>query len=229
MTTALIRSWIKLGVGQLVTVSCLLILCLFLPRLSFSPFTAMPKPSLQKPDDKAIESLNTILQPDTIRTAKATKHVIQQPSKVQTTYGSRGTKGLARYSRRNNKRDASSSKRSASSDDSADAFQEDGPPRVKRARRRNNDRRQTSDQPDTIPTLFVGSVSINELSSAKANSAKNKADVEEKHKLFDDLSRQSSQLESADDADSKEDVAPKYGMYKTLGFYMAIKLTHEYM
>lgn len=212
----------------MVTVSCLLILCLFLPRLSFSPFTAMPKPRIQKPDEKASASLNSILQTDTLHTAKASKHVIHQAPKVQTTYGSRGTKGLARYSRRNNKRDASSSKRSASSDDSADEFQE-GPHIVKRARRRNSDRRQTSDQPDTIPTLFVGSVSINELSSAKANSAKNKADVEEKHKLFDDLSRQSSQLESADDADSKEDVAPKYGMYKTLGFYMSIKLTHEYI
>lgn len=157
--------------------------------------------------------MNRLFKTDTIHAVKATSHVIpNKPPKVQTSYGSKRAKGLSKYSRRNDKRDGSSSRRSASNGDTSDEFQE-SPPTVKRARRSNSDRRQPSNPPDAIPTLFVGeTLSINELSSAKANRAKSKADVEEKHKLFDDLSRQSSQLESTDDANSNQHGSPRYGM-----------------
>ncbi|KAI7878920.1 hypothetical protein K492DRAFT_208630 [Lichtheimia hyalospora FSU 10163] len=170
----------------------------------------MSKPRLRSKDKMADDSINRIFQPDTIRTAKATSHVIPNKRRqVQTRYQSKQDKGPSKYSRRNDKREGSSSKRSVEHDDSADEFQE--APMVKRGRRSNSDRRQTSNPPDTIPTLFVsGTLSINELSSTKANSAKNKADVEEKHKLFDDLSRQSSQLESTEDGDANKHISPKY-------------------
>ncbi|CDH48516.1 hypothetical protein RO3G_09472 [Lichtheimia corymbifera JMRC:FSU:9682] len=170
-----------------------------------------PKPKLREKDTKVEDSMNRLFKTDTIHAVKATSHVIpNKPPKVQTSYGSKRAKGLSKYSRRNDKRDGSSSRRSASNGDTSDEFQE-SPPTVKRARRSNSDRRQPSNPPDAIPTLFVGeTLSINELSSAKANRAKSKADVEEKHKLFDDLSRQSSQLESTDDANSNQHGSPRY-------------------